>query len=881
MAADPRKANSSSRLRTGDQIGPYVIVDTLGTGGMGEVYRARDARLERDVAIKRLSLSAIGGAEARTRVLREARAAAALTHPNIAGVYDVLETPDGLVIVMEYVPGESVAARLARGPLPVEEAVRVGLQIADALTEAHDRGIIHRDLKPANVHLTPGGKAKILDFGIARSASDAPEGGAGDYGSEAGRIIGTPGYMAPEQMSGGRADARTDIYGVGLLLFEMLTGRRPFEQADLLDSARAIFQGKIPRVDEVDPSLPDHLSSLIERAMALEPKDRPRNARELHGELERAARLLSNAPTVDETDRAISRGHTAWPSTRRRLKQHRVALSIAAILTAIAGYALWRLARPTLDPQVSAHPAAVGVLPLKNLTGNPENDAMALGLTEGVATRLSSIKTVRVLSLDDSRLIAAAEPDAAKVARSLGASFVIDGQIQRKGQTLEVEVTLVRNDGHRTPAGRFSGDASQLFALHRRVAEGLTATLSGEGLVPAGSNRDEGPPTANQEAFAEYSQARLFLERPDVPGNLDHSVRLFQSAIAKDNRFAMAYAGLGQAYWALYQETKDPIWTTRATTAILDALKIDPDLPAVRLSLAVMYRSLGRVQEAQEELQRVLTAEPSNDDAYRLLGGIHVARTEWDLAVQELQRAIALRPDYWRNHSDLGLANYRAGRLADAEKAYQRVIELQPDSARGFHNLGTVQQSAGKLPAAIASYEQANRIRPAMSTFSNLGTVLFWQGEYAKAADAYQQAVNLAPNQPDLHANLGDALTKLGRQDAAVASYRRAIEEVKKLLAVNDKDALNLALLGMYQAKVGNRTAAEAAIRQAVTLSPEDGDVLFNRAIVHALGGQLNQACSVLDQALARGASAEIVRRTDELKTLNGCSAYDKVTGRQ
>ena len=876
MAADPQPSNPALRLHTGDQIGPYVILDTIGSGGMGEVYRARDARLERDVAIKRLSASAIGGDEARTRVLREARAAAALTHPNIAAVYDVLETPDGLVIVMEYVPGESVAARLTRGPLPVEEAVRVGLQIADALIEAHDRGVIHRDLKPANVHLTPGGKAKILDFGIARSVSDAPRGSAADPASEAGRIIGTPGYMAPEQMSGGRADARTDIYGVGLLLFEMLTGRRPFHQTDLLDSARAVFQGKVPRVDDVDASLPDHLSSLVERTMALKPQDRPRNARELHGALERAARLLSNAPTLDETDRALSRGHTAWPSTRRRLKQHRLALSIVAVLMAIAAVAMWRWAQNTWFPPVLAHPATVGILPLKNLTGSPENDALAVGLTEGVATRLSSFKNVRVLSLDDSRLVAASEPDAAKVARSLGASFVVDGQIQRKGQNLDVDVTLVRHDGHRTPAGRFSGDVSQLFALHRRVAEGLTAALSGEGLVPGGPEREAGPPTANQEAFAEYSQARLFLERPDVPGNLDHSVRLFQSAIAKDNRFAMAYAGLGQAYWALYQETKDPIWTTRATTAILDALKSDPDLPAVRLSLAVMYQSLGRLPEAQEELQRVLTVEPSNDDAHRLLGGIYARRAEWDLAVQELQRAIALRPNYWRNHSDLGLASYRAGRLADAERAYQRVTELQPDSARGFHNLGTVQQSAGKLPAAIASYEHANRIRPAATTYSNLGTVLFWQGEYSRAADAYQHAIGLSPNQPDLHGNLGDALTKLGRRDDAVNSYRRAIEEVTKLLAINDKNAPNLAVLAMYQAKIGNWAAAETAIQRALAVNAEDGDVLYNRAIVHALGGQLDQACSALDLALARGASEEIVRRAYELEALRGCPAYDR-----
>jgi tetratricopeptide (TPR) repeat protein len=656
----------------------------------------------------------------------------------------------------------------------------------------------------------------------------------------------------------------------------MLTGRRPFQQADLLDSARAIFQGKVPRVDEVDPSMPDHVSALVEKAMALKPDDRPRNARELHGALERAARLLSDAPTLDDTDRALSRGHTSWPSTRRRLEQHRLALTIVAILAAAGGYALWRWAK-TGFPEVAAHPATVGVLPLKNQSGSADNDALALGLTEGVATRLSALENVRVLSLDDTRQVAANEADAARVARSLGAAFVVDGQLNRKRQTLEVDVTLVRSDGHRTPAGRFSGDVSQLFALHRRVAEGLTAALAGEGLS-ANAASTVGPPTPNQEAFAEYSQARLFLERPDVPGSLDHAVRLFTSAIARDNRFAQAHAGLGQAYWSLYQETKDPLWTTKATAAILDALRIDPDQPEVRISLAVMYQGMGRVPEAQEELRRVLAAQPSNDDAHRLLGGIHIDRAEWDLAVEELQRAIKLRPNYWRNHSELGFAHYRAGRLDAAASAYLRVTQLQPDSGRGFHMLGTVQQAAGKLPEAIASYEHANEIRPASSTYANLGTVLFWQGDYGGAAAAYEQATTLAPNLPDQHANLGDALTKLGRRDEAAKSFQRAIEEITKQLAINDKDAQNLAILAMYQAKAGNRAAADTAMQRALALSPDDGDVLFNRAIVHALGGQLDQACSALERALARGASEEFVRRAYELEPLKGCPAFDRVS---
>ncbi len=879
MGAEPPPAEpGTSRLNTGDRIGPYVIVDIIGAGGMGEVYRARDTRLERDVAIKRLSVSAIGGDDVRARVLREARAAAALSHPNIAAVFDVLETPQGLVIVMEFVPGESLAARLARGPVPAEEALRIALQITEALTEAHDRGVVHRDLKPANVHLTPGGKAKILDFGIARSVSNNRAGGEAAPDTEAGRIIGTPGYMAPEQMSGAQADQRTDIYGVGLLLFEMLTGRRPFDQPDLLASARAVFQGAVPRVSDADPTLPPQVSALVARAMALAPEDRFPNARELHGALIHALRLLSDAPTIDETDRAISRSPTSWPATRRRLKQHRVALTIVAIVVGAVALAIWQIGQDAWSPQVSAYPAAVAVLPLENRSGDAQDDAIALGLTEGIATRLSAIEGVRLLSLDDSREAVAGGRDAARAANALGAAFVVEGGVRRKGSTLEVEVTLVRSDGHRTPAGRYTGEVSRLFALHRSVAEGLTDALGAEG-VTGNSPVDVGPPTTNQEAFAEYSQARVFLERPDVPDNLQHAVRLFQSAIEKDRRFALAYAGLGQAYWALYQETNEPQWTAKATAAILDALRIDPDQPEVRLSLAVMYRGLGRVAEARDELRRVLALQPANDDAHRLLGGMQIDLGELDQAIVEIQRAIALRPNYWRNHSELGFAYFRAGRLDDAAKAYQRVTELQPDSGLGFHMLGTVQQSRGDMTAALENYRKANAISPDASAYSNIGTILYWQGDYAKAAEAYEHAIRLSPNQPRLHGNLGDALQELGRRDEALRSYRRAIEEVSRLLGVNEKDTANLALLALYRIKIGERAAAEEAIGRALAISPSDGAVLYHRAIVHALGGDASKACVALEQAVARGASAEIIRHADELKSLKGCATYDRISG--
>ena len=224
------------------------------------------------------------------------------------------------------------------------------------------------------------------------------------------------------------------------------------------------------------------------------------------------------------------------------------------------------------------------------------------------------------------------------------------------------------------------------------------------------------------------------------------------------------------------------------------------------------------------------------------------------------------------------VASFRST-LDEAADAYRRVTELQPDSALGFHMLGTVQQAAGDTAAALLSYTRANEIRPAYGTWSNMGTILFWQGDYAKAADAYAHAIALAPNEPELYANLGDALRKLGRREEATASYRSAIDRMNALLAVNETDAPNLAVLAMYHAKAGDREAADHAIARAVALSPDDGDILYNRAIVAALAGDEAQACGALEQALAKGASAEIVRQTDELKSLKGCAAYDRVTG--
>jgi eukaryotic-like serine/threonine-protein kinase len=852
-------------MNSGDSIGPYVVHSELGAGGMGKVYRARDTRLGREVALKQLSDPSLTSELARERVLREARAAAGLSHANIATIYDVLDTPDGPTIVMEYVPGESLARHIARGSLPAARAVEIAAQIADGLAEAHTRGIVHRDLKPANIQITPEGKAKILDFGIAQPAENDQNAAPASTPTvtayaEAGRLAGTPGYMAPEQLGGSRADERTDVYALGVLLYEMLTGRPPYPGGDLLSSAMAVLKGGAPAVSELVPTTPPLVSAIVDRAMAPGPAERYQDAGELARDLRHARK-------------AIAGGGAGWMPARVRGGRDvpKVALvALAAVILAVAG---WQWLRYSNGPAVSARSSVLAVLPFANATGDDVNDPIAFGLSDGVANRLSALQSVRVLPLDQTREASRGAAGAQAAARALGAGFVVDGGVRRNGQTLDVDVSLVSYDGQRRPAGRYTGDLAQIFDLQQRIAQGVIAALTAENAISSGSALSPSA-TTNQEAYAEYAQGRLYLERPD---DADHAVRLFESAIAKDNRFALAYAGLGQAYWSKYSQTQDSQWTTKAITAIFDAIRIDPGQPEVRLSLAVMYQGLGRLDEAEEELRVVLRLQPWNDDAHRLLAGVHIERSQWDAAAAQLAQAIAKRPNYWRNHSELGYTHLQAGRYDLAVKAYTRVIELQPDNALGYHMRGMVHQSAGRLAEALANYTKADEIRPRATTYSNIGTIHFWEGEYAKAAEAYRRAIVLAPTVPLYHGNLGDSLLKLGRRANARASYATAVREVRGQLAVHEKDAQNVARLGLYLAKLEDRAAADEAITSALALNADDPKVMYTAALVDALAGRQADACERLGKAVALGKSREVVRRADELRPIRGCETYDRI----
>jgi serine/threonine-protein kinase len=848
----------------GVQLSQYRLERLLGEGGMGAVYLAHDTVLDRPVAIKFIAAARAGDEASRRRLIGEARAAAALDHPNICAVHEIIIDPDNTCIVMQYVEGETLAARLRGGPLDARLALSVAADIAAALAEAHKRGVVHRDLKPQNVMLTPASRAKLLDFGIARLAMP---GGSDEATATAltqpGGFAGTVPYVSPEQARQESFDGRSDLFSLGAVLYECLTGRKAFPGPSDAETLHQVLYEEPPPPSSLRQELTQQHDELCARLLAKHPDDRFQSAEELLGALRvSSTRSTSTTPTAVRAQLTRRR----WPATARR--------TLAAALLVAAGIAIVYLTQTLWQrPPPPQGRTIVGVLPFRNESGDPAHDALAAGLSDALAKRLASVGALRVLPLDETREAARGEADGATVARSLGAALLIEGAVVRGGSGPQVRAGLVGLDGRKYPPDSHPV-AGSLLDVNRQVADGVLIALSRLGVIAAEA-APEVMPTSDADAFSDYSQGRVFLERPDVPGNLDHAARLFQSAIRRDPRFALAHAALAETYLAQYRETNDPSWMERATSANLEALRIDPTQPEVRQSLAVMYQVRGQHDQAMEELRQVIEHPPQNDNAYRLLATLHSDRANWAAAIEAARQAVSIRPTYWRNYSQLGLVYYRAGKFPEAVAAYERLVELQPDSARGYQALGTALQAGGRIDEALDKYEKALSIEPSGATYSNVGTVHFWRGDYQKAADAYERAVALRPNRDDLHANLGDSYAKLGRRAEAVQAYRRAVDLVQKALSVSENDAPAVASLALYQAKLGLHDRAARSIARAIALRPLDASVLYAAALVHALGGRTEPACAALADAIANGASIEEIRHASELTGLKGCQAYD------
>ncbi len=832
----------------GATIGPYRVVRELGQGGMGTVVLAEDTRLGRRVALKTVAGAQAGTTGGRTQLLDEARAAAAISHPAIAGVYDVVEHDGDIAIVFEYVEGETLAARLARGPLAEADAVRIAVELAEALNVAHAGGVLHRDLKPANIMLAPGGVVKILDFGIARFRPRGRPDTEADEG-----FMGTPGYVAPEQWVGKPADERSDLYALGVVLFEMVSGKRPFPEREPFTLARASIERIARRLSTLVPTVTPALDKLVARLLAADPALRPPRARLVADEL---------------------RGLLAPPTPLAGPPWQRWAAAAALGLT-IVGATVWAVNRPV---HLDVDNPVIAVLPLTNGTGSAANDYLAAGVADSLITNLATLPKMTVLSRTAVEEARGRHTNPGDIARDLGATFVVEGTVQAAGPQLRLGLTLLRQDGAVAWADAVEGASDRVFEMQARLAAALGGALSVQ-MSRELRDRLNTPPTSNANALDAYWRGRAALERRDTPGNLQRATVAFGEALRLDARFVDAHAALGETYWELYNATRDTKYADEAERAGRNALQLAPDRPSVRLTYARGLVDSGRTAEAVTELQRTLALQPDNDEARRHLGRALAALGRLDEAVAEWRRAIAARPNNWQPYAEMGRALFQATRYDQARDTAERLVALQPDNAVGYQQLGAIYQTTGDSARAVQFYEKAIAIAPAAQAYSNLGVVYYERRDYARAADAFRRAIALRPNEHRTHRNLGDALLKLDRAPEAAVSYRRAAELAEEQLAVNPTAVQDLSALGLYLQKAGDGAAALRRVDEALRRAPKDPQVWYRAAAVHALAGRGDEAVTALQQALALGVSRTRVASDDDFAALRALPRFAVLMG--
>jgi serine/threonine protein kinase/Tfp pilus assembly protein PilF len=722
-------------LPRGARLGPYEVLGTLGAGGMGEVYRARDTRLGREVALKVLPDEVASDRQRLARFQQEARLASALSHPNIITIHDVGESGGTSFIVMELAEGRTLRSLLASGPLATRRLLEVGVQVADGLAKAHAAGMVHRDLKPENVMLTGDGLVKILDFGLARldpatSLSASDEQATLERLTEPGTVVGTVGYMSPEQAGGDAVDFRSDQFALGTILYELATGRGPFQRRTPAETITAILREEPASLGSLNPQTPPGLARIVERCLAKAPSRRYASSLDLARDLR------------EELERQPSSGGATLATGVRRRRWPLVGIALGLVAAAAAAWLLPRLA-PRRGPIDS-----LAILPFVNASGDPELDYLSDGLTESLINSVSQLSNLKVIARSSVFRYKGKDVTPEAVAQQLKVRAVLMGRISERGSSLSVSAELVDAVENSHLWGvQYNRKPSDLLATQedivREISENLRHKLSGEEKKQLARR-----PTDNVEAYRLYMKGRYFWNqrtRDDLQKGIDY----FRQAIGRDPAYALAYSGLADAYSTLggYNQYATPAMFPLAREAAMKSLELDPSLGEAHNSLAVvrfyhdwdwasaehefkralelnpadgnarheyshLLLALGRFDESLAEAERAVEQDPLSPMMSTHLGEHYRLAREPDLAIGQLERALELNPRFPNAHMRLGDAYEQKRLYPDAEREFQSVADMFAGTSRVQGALARVHALAGRRAEALRELEDLAEDRP-------------------------------------------------------------------------------------------------------------------------------------------------------------------------
>ena len=865
--------------------GRYEILRVLGEGGMGAVYQARDRELDRVIALKVIRPELAGNAAILQRFKQELILARHVSHKNVVRIYDLGEAEGIKFITMEYVDGDDLRSLLkSRGKFSPQDSVLIIEQVCRALDAAHVEGVIHRDLKPQNIMQDAQGRIVVMDFGLARSLEDAGM-------TQTGALVGTLEYMSPEQALGHELDQRSDLFAVGLIFYELLTGKVPYKADTGLASLMKRTQERAIPASEVDSAVPKALSRIVSRCLERDPAMRYQHATEILQHLQ----AWNSNPNI--TASALARVGPAQPSRTLQIslnvpERKGWLWAAGGILLAIV-FSLIPLTRNLVFPKKERVESAVtatgipdlskgkyvAILPLRVLGDEKSLRYVADGLQESLSAKLFQLQEVHVASSSAVDKFAGSDQSLSKIARTLGVNLILQGSVQ--GNAERVRVTLNLEDlahAKRLWGQEFAAVPQDLLALEDQVygyvASALELKPTSDEMARIGIH-----PTENSVAYDFYLQGRNAMHGDHGIQATENAVRMFDQALRKDPNFALAYTGMADASLLMYKEKKEAIWAQKALASAQEAARLNTNLAEVHLSLGSVYSATGKSGEAIEELKRALALAPNSDEAYRRLGDAYRASGNRQQAISAYQSAVAANPYYWYNHNTLGAAYFQFGETSKALVEYQRVTELAPDNANGFANLGAVYLRQGKWAESIPALEKALELQPDGDIYSNLGTANFYLRRYDEAVKMFEKAVELDPKDEALAGNLADAYRWSGRSQQATATYEKAIALAYQELQVNPRAASTVGDLALYYAKKGDVENGERYIRQARAMAPSDAQLIYSEVQVYAVANKREQAFKALREAFQKGFSPEEAQNDPELEKLKGLPEFAKLSG--
>jgi eukaryotic-like serine/threonine-protein kinase len=761
-------------LVAGTRLGPYEVIGPLGAGGMGEVYRARDTRLDREVAVKVLPERLAQSPEALSRFEREAKTLAALSHPNLLAIHDFGTEQGVSFAVMELLDGETLRSRLTRSALGWREAAEIGVALAEGLAAAHSRGIVHRDLKPENVILTADGRVKILDFGLSRrdpvsSTQDRSRLVTMTQHTEPGTVMGTVGYMSPEQVSGQAGDARSDIFSMGCVLYEMVTGARAFSGTSGVETLAAILRDDPPDAALLKRGLPSDLARIVGHCLAKKPDQRFQSARDLAFNLK--AVLAGSAVSAPSSVVGPSRSRKLWRLT-----------IFAAAVAILAGVILSRWTSRHGSASGVSVIQSLAVLPLDNLSRDPEQEYFADGMTDELITDLSQIRSLRVVSRTSVMQYRGTKKSLPQIAKELNVDAVVEGSVARSGNRITIQAHLIEAATDRSLWGQtYDRDLREVVNVQSEAARAIAKEIRAK-LTPQEQERLAASRPVNSEAYEEYLKGRYYWYK-FTPEGYQKSLEFYEKAIQKDPSYAPAYAGIASTQVTMVWEGWVPpkVGFPKAEAAVAKASQLDDRLA----------------------------------DAHFALGQLAWSRDwNWGAAEREFREALALKPQDAAVHRFYALFLRGMGREKEALAEMKRSQALDPLGVETNKALGATYYWAGLYDQAIQQYLKTLEIDPNFApVHDHLADVYAQKAMYKEAATEEQRYLVLSGDEEGAAALARD-FTASGYERAMRNQYRKNLDLLKEAAASNQAYVSPMYFVFIY-ARLGEKDQAFAWLDRA------------------------------------------------------------------